>query len=268
MIQPMPLQPRDKWPDYLDEKLVKYFSHTEIDEGFLSEEELVELMMHMFHTFKRPRYYKGGTFKFEKFDCDFVWEMLYPKLKNKFSWLEKYDILDGNGYITGTNYSLHMDSCNPSVFFNTNQLAVKSFIIPLFVCKPENDRDSQFILFKNRLLGWECNFSNGSSNDVKLAYQQNVVSYRNLPWKDVEGNLMYMDYDNLCVDEDFYNDHLSHLPKETFHGMVLEKMVPFKPKSILIFDPYQPHVTADKKWSKTNLKGGIRFNIQRKVDKL
>jgi len=268
MIQPMPLQPRENWPVQLDQKLITYFSKTQVIENFLTEEELQQIMMHMFHTFQRPRHYKGGTFKFEKFDSNFIWEILYPKLKHVFTWLSKSDILDGNGYITGTNYSLHMDSCNPSVYFNTNQLAVKSFILPIFVCKPENNRDSKFILFRNRLLGWECNFSNGSSNDVNLAYQKNVTSYTDLPWLDVDGNKLNLNHNKLSVSEDFYNDHLSHLPKETFYGMELEEIVPFKPHDIIIFDPYQPHITGDKKWSKTNLKGGIRFNIQRKIDKL
>ena len=90
-----------------------------------------------------------------------------------YSWLDKKDyFLSGNGYITATNYALHMDSCNPTTYFNYGQLSVKSFLLPLFVCKPENDKDSKFVLFKNRLFGWECNFSNGSSNDVKLAYPE------------------------------------------------------------------------------------------------
>ena len=267
MNQPMPLQPRDQWPALLDEKLPKYFSPAETIEDFFTEEEHLQCMMQMFNTFTRPRHYKGGTFKMEKFDAYPIWKIVYPKLKEKFDWLREDDILDGNGYITATNYALHMDSCNPSIYFNNNQIAIKSFLIPLFVCQPNEERDASFVLFKNRLLGWECNFSNGN-NDVKMTYQKNVSSYDGLPWIDANGDPMEIDSTKLAVTEEVYNDHLSHLPKETCHGMVLESIQPYKPRSILIFDPYQPHATGDKNWSKTRLKGGIRFNIQRRIENL
>jgi hypothetical protein len=268
MTQPMPLQPRDQWPSELDNKLPKYFAPAELVEDFFTDDELDALLFQVFKTFTRHRHYNGGTFKLEKFDNAAVWKMLYPKLKEKFEWLREDDLLDGNAYITATNYALHMDSCNPSIYFNNNQIAVKSFLVPLFVCKPDNNKDASFVLFKNRLLGWECNFSNGSTNDVKMAFQKNVTSYDDLPWLDADGNSMKLDTSKLAVTEEVYNDHLKHLPKETCYGMELESIQAYKPNSILIFDPYQPHATGDKDWSKTKLKGGIRFNIQRKIENL
>lgn len=261
-----PLQPRDKWPLELDTILPKYFSPAETILDFISEDELETIAMIMFRSFAKRRHYKGGTFKFEEFDCSPIWSMLYPKLKERFDWLRQDDILDGNGYITATTYALHMDSCNPNVYFKHNQIAIKSFILPLFVCKPENNIDSEFVLFKNRLLGWECNFSN-KANDVNMVYQQNVASYKGLPWVNEQGNLMELDPDTLYV-EDIYEKHLSHLPRETYHSMILESIQPYIPNSILIFDPYQPHTTGNKNYSKTKLKGGIRFNIQRKIQNL
>lgn len=269
MNQPMPLQPRDRWPEELDKKLPKYFSESECIEDFFTDEEVDMAMFQLFRTFTRSRQYKGGTFKLEKFDTAPIWQMIYPKLKEKFEWLREDDILDGNGYITATNYALHMDSCNPTVYFNNNQIAIKSFLIPLFTCQPDNAiEQADFVLFKNRLLGWECNFSNSGSNDVKLAYQQNVTTYDDLPWIDEKGNPMHIDTTKLAVSNEFYKKHLSHLPEQTYYGMELEKKVPYKRRSILIFDPYQPHVTGNKEYTKTKLKGGIRFNIQRRIENL
>lgn len=264
--QPMPLQPRDQWPELLDQKLPQFFSPAETLLDFFTDEEIEKLTFHLFRSFQRYRFYKGGTFKFEKLDCKFIWEMIYPRLKERFEWLRPDDILDGNGYITATDYALHMDSCNPSVYFNANQIAIKSLIIPLFVCKPDNGKDSKFVLFKNRLLGWECNFSN-QANNVNMTYQQNVSTYEGLPWIDVNGTRMEID-NKLYVDEETYKNHLSHLPRETCYGMVLESIQNYTPKSLMIFDPYQPHTTANHNYSKTNLKGGIRFNIQRYIKNL
>jgi hypothetical protein len=268
MTQPTPLQPRDKWPTEFDEKLPKYFSKAEVIEDFFTEEEHIQCMMQVFNTFTQPRHYNGGTFKMEKFEPYPIWKIVYPKLKEKFNWLREDDILNENGYITATNYALHMDSCNPNSYFKWDQIAIKSFLIPLFVAKPDNGKDAQFVLFKNRLLGWECNFSNGGSNDVKMMYQKNVTRYDDLPWIDEHGNPMQLDTTKLAVDKEFYNNHLSHLPEETYYGMELESIQPYKPRSILLFDPYQPHVTGNKQWSGTKLKGGIRFNINRKIANL
>lgn len=267
--QPMPLQPRDRWPTHLEESLKQFFSPAEAIQDFFTEDEHNEISMHMFHTFTKMRHYKGGTFKFENFDEKLVWKLIYPKLKQKFDWLREDDLLSGNGYITATNYALHMDSCNPTTYFKYNQLAIKSFLIPIFVCQPDGiDRDSNFVIFKDRLFGWECNFSNGSSNNVQLAYQQNVTSYSDLPWVDINGNPALVDDTKMLISEEIYKNHLSHLPRETCHGLEIESILPYKPRSIVIFDPYQPHATGNKDWSKTRLKGGIRFNIQRRIENL
>jgi len=267
----MPLQPRDRWPQELDSVMPKYFSEAEAIPNFFTQEELDMCLFQLFHSFTKHRHYGGGTFKLEKFDEYPIWKLVYPRLKERFDWLREDDILTGNGYITATNYALHMDSCNPVAYFDYDQLAIKSFIIPLFVCQPASaqERDASFVLFKNRLLGWECNFSNGGSNDVKMTYQKNVTSYDNLPWVDVNGNPIDIDTSKMHDSTaEIYDDHLKQLPKETYYGMQLETIVPYSPKSIILFDPYQPHVTGNKDWSKTRLKGGIRFNIQRKIDKL
>lgn len=269
-LAPTPKQPRDEWPELLDREMPKFFEPAYAIDDFWTDDEVQEAAMLMFHTFSRYRHYKGGTFKFEKFDNYKMWKLLYPKLKTIMPWLREDDILDGNGYITGTNYALHMDSCNPSVYLNCDQIAIKSFIMPIFTCQPNNaEHDSSFVLFKNRLLGWECNFSNGGSNDVKLAYQQNVISYDNLPWLDVNGEPMDLDTSKLHSSvEDIYKEQLKHLPEETYYGMELEAILPYKAGGIIVFDPYQPHVTGNKDYSKTRLKGGIRFNIQRKINNL
>ena len=154
MTQPAPLQPRDQWPAEFDEKLPKYFGPAEVIEDFFTEEEHMQCMMQVFNTFTRPRHYNGGTFKMEKFEPYPIWKIVYPKLKEKFDWLREDDILSGNGYITSTNYALHMDSCNPNTYFQWDQIAIKSFLIPMFVAKPDNGKDAQFVLFKNRSLGW------------------------------------------------------------------------------------------------------------------
>lgn len=268
MTDPMPLQPRDRWPDHLDSKLSEFFSPAEAITDFFTDEEHETITMQMFHTFTKHRHYNGGTFKFEQFDEGPVWEIVYPKLKQKFDWLRQDDLLSGNGYITATNYALHMDSCNPNTYFKWNQLAIKSFLIPIFTCQPDSaEEDSSFVLFKNRLLGWECNFSNGGSNDVKLAYQKNVTSYDDLPWVDVNGNSIEVDSTKMHTStEEIYNNYLQHLPRETCYGMELETILPYKPKGIVIFDPYQPHATGYNQFSKTRLKGGIRFNIQRRIE--
>lgn len=272
MTDVMPLQPRDQWPTDLDNIMPKFFGKAEFIPNFFSDEELDTILFQLFRTFTKHRHYGGGTFKLEKFDEYPIWKMLYPKLKEHINWIREDDILTGNGYITATNYALHMDSCNPVTYLNANQIAIKSFIIPLFVCQPENikdERDSSFVLFKNRLLGWECNFSNGSSNDVKMTYQKNVTSYDDLPWIDKHGKSMKLDTSKMHEStEAIYKDHLKQLPEETYYGMEVETILPYKPGGIIVFDPYQPHVTGNKDWSKTRLKGGIRFNIQRKVDKL
>jgi len=272
MNQPMPLQPRDKWPEHLDRQLPKYFSEAEVIPDFFTDEELDECLFQVFRTFTRHRHYGGGTFKMEKFDSSAIWKLVYPKLKEHIPYIREDDILDGNGYITATNYALHMDSCNPSVYFNSNQIAIKSFLVPLFVCQPnsiQGERDASFVLFKNRLLGWECNFSNGESNNVNMTYQKNVTSYDGLPWVDANGNFMDIDTSKLHESTaSIYKDHLKQLPEETFYGMEVESVLPYKPGSILMFDPYQPHVTGNKDWSKTRLKGGIRFNIQRRIENL
>lgn len=272
MTTPMPLQPRDSWPEELDNILPKFFSKAESIPNFFTEEELDTCLFQLFKTFTKHRHYGGGTFKLEKFDEYPIWKMLYPKLKEHFEWLREDDILTGNGYITATNYALHMDSCNPTTYFHGDQIAIKSFLIPLFVCQPasvKDERDASFVLFKNRLLGWECNFSNGGSNDVKMAYQKNVTTYEDLPWIDVDGNLMDMDTSKMHESvKEIYTDHLKQLPEETYYGMEVESVLPYTPGNILIFDPYQPHVTGNKDWSKTRLKGGIRFNIQRKIENL
>jgi len=266
-MNPEPLQPRDKWPRELDDTLIKYFSKSRLIGNFINQEEFDAILFSMFTSFKRYRHYKGGTFKFEKFDTDIAKNILWPKLKKILPWLSNKDILDGNGYITATNYALHMDSCNPSVYFNSNQLSVKSFILPLFTCKPDNKKESQFVLMENRLLGWECNFSNTKSN-VNMTYQKNVESYENLPWLDCNGKKLNLDSNKFYISDDIYNNHLSHIPKETYHSMKIENIFNFTEKSIIIFDPYQAHVTGNKNWSNTNLKGGIRFNINKKVDAL
>jgi len=268
----MPLQPRDQWPELLDEKLPKYFSLAESIPDFFDQEELDQMLFQLFHTFTKHRHYGGGTFKLEKFDEYPIWKLVYPKLKQRFDWLREDDILTGNGYITATNYALHMDSCNPVTYLNGGQIAIKSFLVPLFVCQPnfvQEKRDASFVLFKNRLLGWECNFSNGESNNVKMTYQKNVTSYDGLPWIDAQGKPMQLDTTKLHPSTDeIYQTHLKQLPKETYYGMEVESVQPYNPGSILIFDPYQPHVTGNKDWSNTRLKGGIRFNIQRRVENL
>lgn len=263
-----PLQPRDNWPTEFDEILPQFFGPADSIDEFVTADELDEIAFQMFRTFKKRRHYRGGTFKFEDFDTYPMWKILYPKLKELWPWLREDDILTGNGYITGTNYALHMDSCNPNTYHKWNQMAIKSFLLPIFTCQPDGyERDSSFVVFKNRLLGWECNFSNGSSNDVKLVYQQNVTSYDDLPWVDEHGQPMKLDTSK-CHHSvaEIYDDHLIHLPYKTYHGMVLDKIVPYKERGIITFDPYAPHVTGNKDWSKTRLKGGIRFLIQRKLE--
>lgn len=256
------MQPRQKWPTQHENELSTYLEKSSVVNNFLTDKELDTIFIDLFRTFSRYRHYNGGTLKFEKFDTDKYTEILYPKLKLLYPWLnENQYYLSGNGYITATNYALHMDSCNPSLYFDCNQLSVKSFILPLFVCKSQTTPHAEIVFFRNRLFGWECNFSN-QVNDVKMTYQKNVDNYNILPWVNEFGKQIELDVNNIT--DEIYNKHLCHLPRDTYNGMIIENILPFIPGSIILFDPYQPHVTGNNKYSNTKLKGGIRFNITKK----
>ena len=50
--------------------------------------------------------------------------------------------------------------------------------------------------------------------------------------------------------------------------MVIENVLPYRANDIMVFDTYQLHTTGYNKHSITNLKGGARFNIRKRVEDL
>jgi len=287
-----PLQPRDKWPAYLDNKLKKYLGESFVIKNALTDDELEEIIINIFKDIKGFRTFKGGSLIWHKLTHNTyvsIWEIIYDKLKNKLSWLEKEILCDhendissqkkgwcwshqitGNGYITSTNYNLHYDSQEyDDVFCSINPLiSVKAILIPFFTCIDNKSKhESTFITFKNRLFGWEANFS--GNNDKGKVYgkrkQQNVIDYNGLPWINANGEPFEYDINKWHIPWDDYNNYLIHLPKETFTGMVIENILPYRANDIIVIDTYQLHTTGYNKHSMTNLKGGVRFNIRKRV---
>ncbi len=282
-----PLQPRDKWPGHLDNKLKKYLGKSFVIENALSDDELEEITINIFKNVKGYRTFKAGSFVWSRLSHEtlqLTWNIVYDKLKTKLHWLEKKDYCNhngeewcwthqiaGNGYITSTNYNLHYDSQEPHDFYNIGLLSVKAFIIPFFLCMDNKSKhESTFITFKNRLFGWEANFS-GSTTKGKVygkRKQQNVTDYNGLPWINDNGKPFEYDIDKWHIPWDDYNTYLIHLPKETFSGMVIENVLPYRANDIIVFDTYQLHTTGYNKHSMTNLKGGARFNIRKRAEDL
>jgi len=279
-----PLQPRDKWPVYLDDKLKKYLGESFVLENALTDDELEEITISIFKDVKGFRTFTGGSLIWARLThdtLDLVWNIIYPKLKKELTWLEKENYcnhesspwcwehqLNGNGYITSTNYNLHYDSQEPEDFYEKKLISVKAFVIPFFTCKDfESTHESTFITFKNRLFGWEANFS---AKDKGKVYgkrkQQNVTDYSNLPWINANGDLFEHNINKQHISWDDYNDYLIHLPKQTFNGMVIENILPYRANDIIVIDTYQLHTTGYDKHSMTNLKGGARFNIRKRVE--
>ena len=285
-----PLQPRDKWPAYLDNKLKKYLGESFIIENALTDDELEEIIINIFKDVKGFRTFTAGTFIWSRLfhnTLELIWEIVYDKLKNNLPWLEKENYcnhnndnynswcwthkINGNGYITSANYNLHYDSQEPADFYDVGVVSVKAFIIPFFLCLDNKSKhQSSIITFKNRLFGWEANFA--GSNDKGKVYgkrkQENVVDYNGLPWINVKGEPFEYDINKWHLSWDDYNNYLIHLPKETFNGMVIENILSYRANDIIVIDTYQLHTTGYNKHSMTNLKGGVRFNIRKRIEDL
>tara|TARA_B100000214_G_scaffold267544_1_gene198364 strand:+ start:23 stop:883 length:861 start_codon:yes stop_codon:yes gene_type:complete len=282
-----PLQPRDKWPDHLDNKLKKYLGESFVIKNALTNDELDEITTNVFKDIKGFRTFTGGTLIWSRLThgtLDLIWDIVYNKLKDKLSWIDQKNtclhsneefcnshIISGNGYITSTNYNLHYDSQEPDDFYNLGLFSVKAFIIPFFTCLGiASKHESTFITFKNRLFGWETNFS-GNTTKGKVygkRKQQNVIDYDSLPWINDKGDPFEYDINKWHISWDDYNAYLKHLPKETYTGMVIENVLPYRANDIMVFDTYQLHTTGYNKHSITNLKGGARFNIRKRVEDL
>jgi len=281
-----PLQPRDKWPVHLDDKLKKYLGESFVLENALTDDELEEITISIFKDVKGFRTFTGGTFIWSRLThgtLNLIWNIVYPKLKNKLSWLEKENTcnhndetwcwshqLNGNGYITSTNYKLHYDSQEPKDFYEKKLISVKAFLIPFFTCKDfESTHESTFVTFKNRLFGWEANFSAAGKGKVYGdRKQQNVIDYSKLPWINVNGEPFEYNIDKWHLSWDDYKKYLIHSPEEVYTGMVLENILPYKANDIIVIDTYQLHTTGYNKHSYTTLKGGARFNIRKHIDEL
>ena len=280
-----PLQPRDKWPDHLDNKLKKYLGESFVIKNALTNDELDEITINIFKDIKGFRTFTGGTLIWSRLThgtLDLIWDIVYNKLKDKLSWIDQKNtclhsneefcdshIISGNGYITSTNYNLHYDSQEPEDYYVKKLISVKAIIIPFFVCK-KTDTESTFVTFKNRLFGWETNFS-GSTTKGKVygkRKQQNVIDYDSLPWINDKGDPFEYDINKWHISWDDYNAYLKHLPKETYTGMVIENVLPYKANDILVIDTFQLHTTGYNENSMTTLKGGARFNIRKHIKNL
>ena len=79
-----PLQPRDKWPEHLDNKLKKYLGESFVIENALTNDELENIIANIFKDINGFRTFTGGSLissMLSHSTLDLVWNIIYPKLK-------------------------------------------------------------------------------------------------------------------------------------------------------------------------------------------
>lgn len=161
----------------------------------------------------------------------------YPNEKDEW-WTELNSLLTtyiGEHLIFATNF---FDVTKPHIIHNDDSLAkkprlYKTVVIPLRIKKPTN-----FVVFDQCYLDGPIKGRHGAKQELDATkakyYNQNLFDNSQLEY-----------YTNNMFDEVIWNKYLTHQPIERFWGLSVEKIVPWKPGNIIIFDTARLHCATD-----------------------
>lgn len=221
-----------------------------IQENVFSEKDIENLISIMFKKHTSLKRKESGTIFFMFKDEDII------------PYLEKLDIwnkdlkLDGNFYLSPHPYLPHIDSTSPDMN-PKGYVPYKTVLIPLMGEPKRQDYEGKFslICMSERYLGYGTNFTKHIeliTDTWKTDHNYNDDTF----FKFTEGD---------SITEEFLKKNLNFLNKDTVKDFHIEKILPWKIGSAMIFDSCQVHVSVDHEPHGGKYKSGLNVTLYRPV---
>lgn len=181
--------------------------------------------------------------------------------------------IQGNFFITPTQYGLHNDAPresdfkhslkhNPKEAKDRNYVPWKNIIIPLWQ-GPEN-AVSQIIFFKQRHIAWAHVYNHSNATQGISTTYPIITNHGDIDFHDHTGAVIPRDLNLIEYDESHYNQYLKSTPRKRLTGLTPELTCNWEPGSLLIFDPVQLHAT-NKGQPAWNIKMGLLLTFLKEI---
>lgn len=239
------------------EKMKSILSPAVLHEKVISEENLKWLYAFAFSGGGRFRHNENGTV------------FISGNLKNCYTHLKSIidsllpgaahsPVVDGNFFITPSQYGLHSDSLRkqdftsnlnhtPEIHERRAWVPWKNIIIPLWVTPPQID--SQICFFEQRHLDWAHVYNHGSettgiSTTYPIIKNMYDVQFYNAAGKPIDKKENLHPYPEDHFTKYFRTPEGKNLTSyKRFTGLKPEKTFSWRPGDLMVFDPCQLHAT-------------------------
>lgn len=198
-------------------------------ENFLSPSEIQKLIQ--IESSKPDSFRQGRPTAAETEVTGHCWEqeereLLQPKLQKL---LGPFEVWGGNYFSTSLPYAPHVDTGEGIL-----QANYKNVVIPMSMF-PGN-KETHLILFKQRYFGNNTGFyASGESYPKEFTANGELFEYSRV-----------LGYDpSHTIEESLLSSHLAHLNPKNLQGFSIDRILPWRIGSCIIFDSAQIHCSSD-----------------------
>jgi hypothetical protein len=239
------------------ETIRKNFSPALVHKNIFSENELKWLYCFAFSKCRTVRHNANGTI-FVSGNFKTAFQQLKEKILPFLPQAENSVVIDGNFFITPSQYGLHNDSIKESDFTaSTVRIPAdhpqrrwvpwKNVIIPIWVAPP--DTQSHICFFEQRHIDWSHVYNHGGKTKKISTMYPVIDNMADVQFYNASGEKITKDLNSVPYPEDHFKSYFRTpqgkdlTPYFRFTGLKPEGTFEWTPGDLMIFDAMQLHAT-------------------------